>query len=39
MQERAVTVAVPNVRSEKSHKAVVPLDVGVTEVNAEPPLV
>ena len=36
-QPLAVTVAVPKVRSEKSHTAVVPLVVGVTEVRLEPP--
>tara|TARA_E500000305_G_C3829720_1_gene146757 strand:- start:42 stop:359 length:318 start_codon:yes stop_codon:yes gene_type:complete len=34
----AVTDALENVRSEKSHNAVVPEVVGVTEVRFEPPL-
>ena len=37
MQPRAVTVAVPNVRSAKSHTAVVPEVVGVTDVTVLPP--
>jgi|TARA_A100000172_G_scaffold75666_1_gene58582 hypothetical protein len=35
----AVTVAVPNVRSEKSHTAVVPAATGVTLVKFAPPAV